>query len=182
MEGLVLPVADFSDPDVTFGDVNAGSELSRLETVSVNTSSLPAGSKWIVLSANSDLQVAQMPNAATAAPVDTGAETRSYKVTLPSTAHLGEVTGRLSVVFSVPGHSDTVSGFVPILGSVTGDISALPDALVFGGVPAGQATKCQAFIMGTDLGNLTVTSGSPYISAPVSTQPAQRMPVLHPRT
>jgi len=123
-----------------------------------------------------------MPNTATNAPVDAGTETRSYKVTLPSSAHLGEISGRLSVVFSAPGHLDTVSGFVPILGAVAGDISALPETLVFGDVPVGQATKRQAFIMGTDLGNLTVTSGSPYISATVSTQPAQRMPVLHPRT
>ena len=172
MEGLVLPLPDFSDPDVTFGDVKAGSELSRLETVSVNTSSLPVGSKWTVVSSNPDVQVAEIPNPATGASADPGTQARSYKVTLPSTAHLGTVGGRLSVLFSVPGCADTVSGFVPILGSVAGDISSLPATLAFGDVPVGQTTKRQAFIMGTDLDNLTVTSGSPYITATVTTQPA----------
>jgi hypothetical protein len=172
MEGLVLPLPDFSDPDVTFGDVKAGSELSRPETVSVNTSSLPVGSKWTVVSSNTDVQVAEIPNPATGASAGPGIQARSNKVTLPSTAHMGTVGGRLSVLFSVPGCADTASGFVPILGSVAGDISSLPATLAFGNVPAGQATERQAFLMGSDSGSLTVTTGSPYLSATVKTQPA----------
>jgi hypothetical protein len=146
VEGTILPVPQFSDDVVAFGDVPANSQLTRLETVSVNTSTLPAGSTWSLVSSNPDVTVAPLPSAPNAPTPGLGMETRSYKVTLPSSAHLGTITGNLSVVFSLPGHPDTVSGFMPVVGSVTGDIHGLPDTLPFGNVFFGQSSMRQAFI------------------------------------
>jgi hypothetical protein len=170
MTGTILPAAAFDPPGIDFGKVNAGSRLTQLLTVTVDTSALPAGTAWSLASSNPDVQIAPTRAAKPSASSAAG-ETRSFQAILSPKARLGMVEGNVSVVFDTPGAPETASSSVPVIGLVAGDITAQPATLAFGLVTAGQHAERQTFVTGKTAGTLTVSSPDPHVSGKLVPQP-----------
>ena len=104
----------------------------------------------------------------------------TYRLTLSSRAHLGEMNGL--VALSPPSDGSVPiqvlqAVSVPVMGEVVGELSASPSAVVFGTVTQSQATTLHILLTATSaeaLQTLSVRSLTPSISVKLSETPIRR--------
>lgn len=177
MTGTVLPAALLSPTTLVFGHTAFGKSPTLSVTVTWNTQPLPGGSQYHLISTNPEVQITpELPSDQDAKPPVTAAltlalssaakrQTQTYRCTLSSQAHLGELQGYVDAVVVVPGAGQVVVGSVPLRGDVSGDVAASPAVVAFGTIRAGQGVSRQTRLTLAQAMMPTVSSPCPYLTA-----------------
>ncbi len=179
--GTLQPAASFSPATLDFGQVKAGDAHPLRLTVTLDPR---LAAKTPVQLASSDPDIRITPAKEVTTGKDAGgkgqdmASVRVYQVALAPQAHLGLLTGMLSLIpQTATDNSRALAGsFVPVTGEVTGSLSARPSLISFGTVQAGQAATQDVLLTGP--ASLTpdkvkVICGSPSLTAKVTGQAGQ---------
>lgn len=185
MSGTLLPSLTLTPALLDFGRLAAGETRALNLVVSYDPRLAPSGALPTLFSTNAAVRVTPLATAATtekALPSSPGMKTQAYTVTLAHDAPLGPVLGSLAfqpaaVYFASDAPARANGPALPaaftqvsaqLLGQVTGDVSAEPQAVAFGTAPLGRATSRQIVLTGVKpeaLARVKVASASLWISA-----------------
>lgn len=159
--GTIRPAASFSPAVINFGQVKAGATPFQTVTVTLDPSLASAGHVPQLVSSDPAVTVAPRPAAS--------AGSWAYIVSLSPKAHLGVLSGSLSLVTAAVHSTDgSLSSSVPVIGTIVGDVTASPASVAFGTVKVGKVATQQIFLSGatpTALSNLTVRAVGTYVTA-----------------
>lgn len=165
--GTLLPAVTFAPPLVDFGSVRAGASRSITLTATLDARLTDSGALPPLIASQPAIRIRPLSDgAATKSSPSSPTIVRTYAVSLAPDAPIGTLTG--SIAFAPTSGSDALARTsVFVVGQVAGLVSAQPQAVVFGAVPAGHRTTRQIVLTGSvpsALKNRKITSESPWLT------------------
>ncbi len=183
--GILKTGAFFSPSTLNFDKVAVGTDHSMLLSLTTDPKIILNPATLRLIASNSDLAVSEVKassSAINAAPV------RMFQVSLTRSVHLGQLNTMLLLLPAVqsPNQGGAPLATVPVLGEVTGELSASPGVAMFGAVPLGKAATLRITLTAASLSvlqGLSISSAYRDVSArilPVDpsqnlTEPNQRI-------
>jgi len=164
----------FAPASLNFGKVEAGTGAALPLTVSLDSDLLPDpgllpdSALPLLQSADPDLQVERVGPLQR---VEEGGKERlrqAFQVLLSPTAHAGHLSGdlRFTAPRALAGSLSLLAGVsVPVTGTVTGALDAIPATVFFGSLPAGKPVRRSVVLSSVMLGSLSASGDAPWLQA-----------------
>jgi len=181
--GTLLPTVTFSPPLVDFGPVRLGEGRSVTLTATLDARLTGPGAPALppLAASHPAIHIQPVPDRGAPAMASARTQVRTYTLSLAPDAPLGAFTGSLAFAPAsagakasgapapapFPSASALAQSSVLVVGQVVGAVSAQPQALAFGVVPAGQGSTRQVVLTGASQGalkNRNLRSDSPWLT------------------
>ena len=157
------------EPNVLdFGTVSIGVSKSVSITVTADASALIGKSLPIPVSSKASVIVTPVGAETTVERDGKAARSRRFQVTLSEPVEAGSVSGNISL--PVPVGSALAGVSVPLVGTISGTMTAQPKSVFFGSIPSGQGVTREVLLSEPAVQRgkgLSVSSGSPWLTARV---------------